>query len=68
MYNQFQSIAVMPILCKDINVLKNVQKRFTRIAFYKFKLPRVSYESRLRTLNRCTCEHKRFILSLDVFL
>ena len=50
-----------PILCKDIDVLENIRKRFTRCAFYKCKLPRVSYESRLSTLNRCTCERKRLI-------
>ena len=44
------------MLCKDIDELENVQKRFIGIAFYKCKLPRVSYESRLRTLNRYTCE------------
>ena len=51
----------------DINVLENVQKWFTMIAFYKCKLSRVSYESRLRTLNRYSCEHKRLILSLGAF-
>ena len=56
-----------PILSKDIDVLENVQKRLTRITFYKCKLPCVSDESRLRTLNRCTCEHKRLILSLGAF-
>ena len=56
-----------PILCKDNDTLENVQKRFTRIAFYKCKLPRVFYESRLPNLNRCTCKHKRLILSLGAF-
>ena len=56
-----------PTLVIDNAIIENVQKSFTRRAFYKCGLPRMSYNDRLQFLNRDTLEPRRLILSLCVF-
>ena len=56
-----------PTLQCDIDLLENVQRCFTRRAFYKCNLNRMSYPDRLKVLNICTLEHRRLMLSLGIF-
>ena len=56
-----------PTLAMDNAIIENVQKSFTRRAFYKCGLPRMSYNDRLQFLDRDTLELRRLILSLCVF-
>ena len=56
-----------PTLVMDNAIIENVQKSFTRRAFYKCGLPRMSYNDQLQFLDRDTLELRRLILSLCVF-
>ena len=48
-----------PVLCKDIDLIENIQRCFTRRVFRKCNLPRVSYVERLQLLNRSSLEKRR---------
>jgi hypothetical protein len=56
-----------PSLYCDVDMVENIQKSFTRRAFFKCNLPRTSYLDRLKILNRLTLEFKRMSLSLGTF-
>lgn len=56
-----------PVLCNDIDTVENVQKFFTRRAFYKCGLQHISYADRLKVLEHDTLEYRRLILSLTAF-
>ena len=56
-----------PSLKCDIDMVENVQKSFTRRAFYKCDLNRTSYLGRLQFLKRSTLEYRRITMSLSIF-
>lgn len=49
------------------NKIENVQRKFTRMLCYKFKLPRGTYESRLKILNMVSLYHRRLFID-ELFL
>lgn len=44
------------------NTIENIQRKFTRMLCYKFKLPRGSYQSRLEDLNMISLFHRRLYI------
>ncbi len=48
-----------PSTVRDVNVIENVQRAFTRRAFFKCGLNRMSYPNRLKKLNLPTLESRR---------
>ncbi len=56
-----------PSLCRDIDILENVLKCYTRRVFKKCKLPYMCYTDRLNYLNMQTIEYRRLVLSLTMF-
>ena len=52
------------MLRKNITILENVHKFFTRRIFKKFSLPRISYIERSSVLNKVSLERRGLILSL----
>jgi hypothetical protein len=56
-----------PVLNCDIDSVENVQKCFTRRAFYKCGLQHMSYLDRLNLLKCNSLEYRRLILSLTTF-
>lgn len=41
------------------NTIENIQRKFTRMICYKFKMPRGTYQSRLKSLNMISLFHRR---------
>ena len=64
---EFNCYVWNPVLKMDIALIENVQKCFTRRAFYKCGLPRITYSERLLFLERESLEKRRMILSMCVF-
>jgi Reverse transcriptase (RNA-dependent DNA polymerase) len=64
---EFNCYVWSPVLCSDIDLIENVQKTFTRRAFYKCNLPRMSYNERLKYLKLDSLELRRIVLSLCTF-
>lgn len=48
-----------PIYVKHINIVERVQKKFTRMYFYKFNLEKTEYEHRLKTINITSLKTRR---------
>ncbi len=48
-----------PHTIRDVNMIENVQRAFTRRAFYKCRLDKASYSARLRHLDLPTLETRR---------
>ena len=53
-----------PYLRKDIAKVENIQRRFTKFAFYKCNIPFSSYEDRLYKVNLLTLEQRRLFFDL----
>jgi hypothetical protein len=56
-----------PVLCRDIDVIENVQQAFTRRAFFKCGITKMCYADRLNYLNVCSLEYSRFLTCLTLF-
>ena len=52
------------MLCKDIDMLENIQKYLIRCIFKKFSQSRVTYDERLNALNIISRERRRLITPL----
>ena len=61
---EFNSLIWSPHLLQDINKLENIQKRFTRIAFHRCRLPQVTYETRLTMLDTLSLSQRRCFIDL----
>ena len=53
-----------PYLQKDIDKVENIQRRFTKFAFYKCSIPFSSYEDRLYKVNLLTLKQRRLFFDL----
>jgi hypothetical protein len=56
-----------PTLCRDIDLIENIQKAYTRRVFRKCGLPRMCYSDRLVYLNINSVEYARFMSCLTMF-
>jgi hypothetical protein len=56
-----------PVLCRDIDVIENIQRSYTRRVYWKCGLPRVSYADRLEYLDVLSLECSRIITCLTMF-
>jgi ribonuclease P/MRP protein subunit RPP40 len=56
-----------PVLCRDIDLIENVLRAYTRRAFRKCRLPYMCYTDRLAKLNMLSVERTRFIACLTMF-
>ena len=61
---EFNTPVWSPHLKGDIDKLENIQRRFTRVAFNRCRLPRVSYETRLSMLGILSLSQRRSFLDL----
>jgi hypothetical protein len=56
-----------PVLCRDIDVIENIQRSYTRRVYWKYGLPRVSYGDRLEYLDTLSLECSSIITCLTMF-
>ena len=56
-----------PVLCRDIDVLENVLRAYTRRVFYKCNLQRMSYPERLAVVEMPSLERSRLTSCLTMF-
>ena len=56
-----------PYLTKDINLIENVQKRFTKYAFRRCGIPYNSYNDRLYKINLKSLQYRRIVFDLILF-
>jgi hypothetical protein len=56
-----------PVLCRDIDVIENIQRSYTRRVYWKCGLPRISYADRLEYLDSLSLECSRIITCLTMF-
>ncbi len=56
-----------PVLCRDIDVIENVLRAYTRRVFKKCGLPRMNYADRLILLDVMSSERSRFVSCITMF-
>jgi hypothetical protein len=59
---------IIYVLCRDIDVIENIQRSYTRRVYWKCGLPRnISYADRLVYLDSLSLECSRIITCLSMF-
>ena len=57
----------LPALVTDVNIIENVLRNFTRRAFYKCGIARMSYSDRLKYVKHDYVSQRHLLLSLCMF-